>query len=176
MASALADCRRRSYFRGFFSNFSVTADGSKMVMDEGTFEYGVWATDIPSIVQGRLSNDGRIARASNNILASVSPDGGRLLFRRVVPATGQHTATQWMSVFGEDGTIQRLAGGELFQSLHRTQESLDLYRMSGPGKSQLLGSPPRPLVGVSVSQDLKRAVAFDRDYHADAWMYSVVRY
>jgi hypothetical protein len=86
------------------------------------------------------------------------------------------SATQWMSVFGEDGTIQQLAGGELFLSLHRTQESLDLYRLSGPGKSQLLGSPPRPLVGVSVSQDLKRAVAFDRDYHADAWMYSVVRY
>jgi len=40
----------------------------------------------------------------------------------------------------------------------------------------LLGSPSRPLVGVSVSKDLKRAVAFDRDYRADAWMYSVVRY
>ncbi|HET7374832.1 MAG TPA: protein kinase [Gemmatimonadaceae bacterium] len=302
-----------------FTNFSVTADGSNMVMDEGTLEYGVWATDIPSIVQGRLSSDGRIARASNNVLASVSPDGGRLLFRRVVPTTGQHTAvqfgvraygsdaetplaitgtpmrvrwvdsvtvsvvsrvgsavhlglmdvrtgalhdaltlsdstvsdaapvasgwawipathdrviveqsgkrrslpkpawyaginnvlsdpasarvfvwgfnratadtlgiaaialadgsaTQWMSVFGEDGTVQLLANGELFLSLHRAQESLDLYRISGPGKSQLLGSPPRPLVGVSVSQDLKRAVAFDRDYHADAWMYNVVRY
>ena len=300
-----------------FTNFSVTADGSKMVMDEGTLEYGVWATDIPSIVQGRLSNDSRIARASNNVLASISPDGGRLLFRRVVPTTGQHTgvqfgvraygsdaesplaingtplrarwidsvtvsvvsrvasrvqlalvdvrtgaasnvlsladstiadagpvsdgwawipssrdrviveqsgkrreipqpkwyrtigtllsdrerarvfvtgfnradtlgiaaidlangsATQWMSVFGEDGSIQLLTGGELFLSLHRTQESLDLYRISGPGRSQLLGSPARPLVGVSVSQNLERAVAFDRDYHADAWMYNVVRY
>ena len=302
-----------------FTNFSVTADGSKMVMDEGTLDYGVWATDLSSIVQGRLSNDGRIARASNNVLAVISPDGGRLLVRRVVPTTGQHTAvqfgvrpygsdaetplaingtpinvrwidsvtvsvasrveskvqlgvvdvrtgavsdalslpdstitaagpvdggwawiparrdrvivqqggkrrelpmpswyiainglvtdpaagrvfvngfnratgdslgiaainlatgayTQWMSVFGEDGVIQLVDGGDLFLALHRTQESLDLYRLSGPGKSQLLGSPPRPLVGVSVSRDLKRATAFDRDYHADAWMYSVVRY
>jgi hypothetical protein len=31
------------------------------------------------------------------------------------------------------------------------------------------------LVGVSASADLKRAVAFDRDYHADAWMYNVVK-
>src|SRR5512138_488107 len=77
------------------------------------------------------------------------------------------SSTQWMSVFAEDGAIQVLADGGLFLAAHRTQESLDLYRISGPGKSQLLGSPPRPLVGVSVSQDLKRAVAFDRDYHAD---------
>jgi hypothetical protein len=85
------------------------------------------------------------------------------------------SATQWASVFAEDGTIQLLSGSDLFLAMHRTQESLDLYRVSGPGKSQLLGSPPRPLVGVSTSADLKRAVAFDRDYHADAWMYNVVR-
>jgi hypothetical protein len=83
--------------------------------------------------------------------------------------------TQWASIFAEDGAIQLLAGGDLFLAMHRTQESLDLYRVSGPGKSQLLGSPPRPLVGVSASADLKRAVAFDRDYHADAWMYNVVK-
>ena len=302
-----------------FTNFSVTADGSKMVMDEGTLDYGVWAADLPAVIQGRLSNDGRIARASNNVLAVISPDGGRLLFRRVVPTTGQHTAvqfgvraygsdaetplaingtptrvrwvdsvtvsvvsrveskarlglldvrtgamsnvlpladstitdagpidggwawipstrdrviveqagkrreipmpswyafinaivpdptagrvfvtgfnratgdslgiaainlangatTQWMSIFGEDGNIQVLDGGDLFLALHRSQESLDLYRLSGPGKSQLLGTPPRPLVGVSVSRDLKRATAFDRDYHADAWMYAVTRF
>ena len=301
-----------------FTNVSVTADGSKMVMDEGTLEFGAWATDLASIAQGKLANEARIARASNNVTASVSPDGGRLLFRRVVPTTGQHTdvqysvrpyggdaetplaitgtalkarwadsvtvgvvsrvagavhmglvdvrtgavrndltltdstvvdaariaggwawippsrdrivvdqngkrreikqpawygglfsiisdtaagrvlitgfnratadtlgvaainladgsATQWASLFAEDGAIQLLSGGDVFLSMHRTQESLDLYRISGPGRSQLLGSPPRPLVGVSTSADLKRAVAFDRDYHADAWMYNVVR-
>jgi len=301
-----------------FTNVSVTADGSKMVMDEGTLEFGVGATDLPAIVQGKLADDARIARASNNVIATVSPDGGRLLFRRVVPTTGQHTAaqfavraygsdaetplpitgtvlrahwtdsvtvsvatrvagavhlslvdvrtgaarsdmaltdsgvvdaarvtggwawippsrdrivvdqggkrrevkqpvwygglfsilsdsaagrvfitgfnratsdtlgiaaitladgstTQWASVFAEDGAIQLLSGGDVFLAMHRTQETLDLLRISGPGKSQLLGSPPRPLVGVSVSGDLKHAVAFDREYHADAWMYNVVR-
>ena len=300
-----------------FTNFSITSDGSKMVMDEGTLEFGVWAADLSAVIQGRLSNDGRIARASNNVTATLSPDGGRLLLRRVVPTTGQHTAvqfavrpfggeaeaplsvagtvvrarwvdsvtiavvsrvsgtvhmglvdartgvsrndaaltdstiidaariaggwawipssrdrivvdqggkrreipqprwygglfnlvadsasgrifitgynratsdtlgiaaiditdgsaTQWMSVFAENGSVQVLADGGLFLAAHRTQESLDLYHITGPGKIQLLGSPPRPLVGVSVSGDLKRAVAFDRDYHADAWMYNVV--
>ena len=302
-----------------FTNFSVTADGSKMVMDEGTLEYGVWASDLTAVIQGRLSSEGRIARASNDVLATVSPDGSRLLVRRVVPTSGQHTAvqfavrpysgetetplaingtvlrarwidsvtvsvvsrmeskvrlglvdvrtgavsnalalndstipdagplgdgwawipptrdrvivqqagkareiaapswygsinalvsdpttarvfitgfnrgtfdtlgvsainvadgtaTQWISVFGEDGSIQLLDHGDVFLSLHRTQESLDLYRLSGPGKSQLLGSPSRPLVGVSVSRDLKRAAAFDREYHADAWLHDVVRF
>ncbi|HTI63544.1 MAG TPA: protein kinase [Gemmatimonadaceae bacterium] len=302
-----------------FTNVSVTADGSKMVMDEGTLDFGVWAADLQAIIQGKLANDSRIAHASNNVIAILSPDGGRLLFRRVVPTTGQHTAvqfairaygsdaetplaisgtalrahwadsvtiavasrvagavhmalmdartgavrndltltdssvydvarvangwawippsrdriiveqagkrreipqprwygslwsivpdsasgrvfitgfnratsdtlgvaainlsdgsfTQWMSVFAEDGAIQVLADGGVFLAAHRTQESLDLYHLTAPGKSQLLGSPSRPLVGVSVSKDLKRAVAFDRDYRADAWMYSVVRY
>ena len=301
-----------------FTNFSVTADGVKMVMDEGTLEYGVWATDLAAINQGRLSDGSRIARASNNVFAIMSPDGGRLLFRRVVPTTGQHTAVQyavrqygsdaeatlaingtplkvhwvdsvtvsvasrvdskvrlglldvrtgatsnvlaledstisdagalsdgwawipatrdrvvvnqagkrrefpqsswyaeilnlvtdpaagrvfvggfnratsdtvgitainvadgtatpWASFFAEDGHMQLLDHGELFLALNRTQESLDLYRLTGPGKSQLIGQPSRSLVGVSVSSDLKRATAFNQDYHADAWMYNVVK-
>ncbi len=302
-----------------FTNFSVTADGSKMVMDEGTLEYGVWTADLASIVKKPLSNEGRIARASNDLQAAVSPDGGRLLVRRVVPTTGQHTAvqfgvrqygseaetplaisgtpigarwidsvtvavasrveskvhlgvidvrsgavsnalalgdstitnadalgdgwawipathdrvivqqagkrreiaaptwysgigilvsdpaagrlfiggfnrttgdtlgiaainladgssTQWMSAFGEDGDLQLLDHGDVLLALHRTQSSVDLYRLSGPGKSQFLGTPSRPLIGVTASRDLKRATAFDREYHADAWMHSVVRY
>ena len=302
-----------------FTNFSITADGLKLVMDEGTLEFGVWATDFASVIQGKLTSDARVARASNSIAAFLSPDGGRLLFRRVVPTTGQHTAvqfavrpfgadaevplavsgtalrahwvdsvtisvtsrgggaahislmdartgavrndlaltdstisdaarvpngwawipssrdriiveqagkrheipqprwygglfsivpdsasgrvfvtgfnratsdtlgvasvnlsdgssTQWMSIFAEDGNIQVLADGSIFLAAHRTQESLALYHITSPDKAQLLGSPPRPLVGVSVSGDLKRAVAFDRDYHADAWMYNVVKY
>ena len=53
---------------------------------------------------------------------------------------------------------------------------MELYRLSGPGKSQLLGSPSRPLSGVSVSRDLRRATAFDREYQADAWIHTVVKF
>ena len=79
-------------------------------------------------------------------------------------------------MFAEDGAIQLLDRGEVFLSAHRTQASVDLYRLSGPGKSQLLGSPSRPWSGVSVSRDLKRAAAFDREYQADAWLHAVVRF
>ena len=40
---------------------------------------------------------------------------------------------------------------------------------------QPLGSPDVPLFQVSVSADLKRATAVQRNYNADAWMYSVVK-
>jgi hypothetical protein len=304
---------------GLFTNVSVTADGSKMVMDEGTLDYSVWTVGFGELLQGKLADNARIARASNRVLAHVSPDGGRLLFARVVPTGGGHTAesfavrpfaggaetplaatgtplnaswvdsvtvkvvsravsglhlalvdvrtgaqrngldlpdstlagagpladgwawipasrdriviesagkrrevpqpawysgifsivtdpaagrafflgfnratgdslglgaldvaagtaTQWASAFAETGTIQLLDGGAVFLSVNKTEESLDFYRVTGPGAMQRLGSPARPLFGVSVSGDLKRATAVERDYRADAWMYSVVRY
>ena len=86
------------------------------------------------------------------------------------------TTTQWMSAFGETGSLQLLDGGPVFVSISKTEDSLELYRVTGPGAAQRLGSPARPLLGVSVSADFKRATAVERDYHADAWMYNVVRY
>jgi hypothetical protein len=85
------------------------------------------------------------------------------------------SSKQWGAVFAEDGFVQPLAGGELLFGVHRTEETLDLYRLSGPGRMQLIATPAHPLLGVSVSADLKRAVAFQRDYNADAWMYDVVK-
>jgi hypothetical protein len=40
---------------------------------------------------------------------------------------------------------------------------------------QPLGAPALPLYAISVSADLKRAVAVQRAYNADAWMYNVVK-
>ena len=47
-----------------------------------------------------------------------------------------------------------------------------VVRFDVPG----VGGSPRPLLGISVSGDLKRATATERAYQADAWMYEVVRY
>jgi hypothetical protein len=289
-----------------------------MVMDMGTIEYSLWATSFADLAAGKLPADTRIAHASNAIGARLSPDGARMIIRRVVPTTGEHTAarfsvrpfdggaetpltapgtplsfdwvdsvtvraisqtgasvhlalvdvrtgaqtqafdvpdstlvdaepvgggwawipsgrdrviveqggkqrtiampgwflginrvlpdaagthvfvlgfnrgttdtlgvaqvdladgssTQWGAVFAEDGYMQPLSGGDLLFAVHRTEETMELYRLSGPGRMQLLATPAHPLLGVSVSGDLKRAVAFQRDYNADAWMYDVVK-
>jgi len=51
-----------------------------------------------------------------------------------------------------------------------------LLRIAAPGQLQRIGGSPRPLLGITVSSDLKRATAIERDYRADAWMYDVVRF
>jgi hypothetical protein len=74
---------------GVFSNFSLTADGGEMVMDEGILDYSVWALPLDDLLHGRYSDDQRITHASSSVSAVVSPDGGRLLFRRLVPTGGR---------------------------------------------------------------------------------------
>jgi hypothetical protein len=44
-----------------------------------------------------------------------------------------------------------------------------------PLRLELLGTVPRPVAGISVSRDLKRATVLVRDYHGDAWMSKVAR-
>ncbi len=305
---------------GIFTNVSVTADGSKMVMDQGTLDYGLWTATGQELFQGRLTEPNRVAHASNSVVGWVSPNGARLLIRRVVPTTGDHTEarystrpfdgtaetplpsvgaikratwsdstsiatisltqqgqshfavvdvrtgtqrdgfdvpdsvvtdaapvpngwawipvtrdglsieqngtrrtvplpdwygqifqvipdpahgrvfvvgwnrstadslgvsavslsngkfTRWATAFAEDGSISLLDGGAVFFAVHRTEDAFDLYRVTGPGAMRKIASPPIPLFGVSVSADLKRATAVERNYNADAWMYNVVKH
>ncbi|HTY05656.1 MAG TPA: hypothetical protein VMC86_03985, partial [Gemmatimonadales bacterium] len=60
----------------------------------------------------------------------------------------------------------------------KSQEMLGeyhLYRLRGPGRVESLGAVPRELYGFSVSADLRHAAVATRDYHADAWLYRVIR-
>ena len=75
---------------GLFTNFSLTSDGAGMVMDEGTFDFNVYALDMADVVAGRVSESHRVAQASNPVDATVSPDGARLLLQRRVPIGGGH--------------------------------------------------------------------------------------
>ena len=303
---------------GMFTNVSVTADGARMVMDQGTLDFSVWTATLPHLIAGQLGPT-PIARASSSLLAAISPNGQRLLVQRVVPTSGEHTearfsirtydggvesplrtsgtirdaswvdstsvstiqtgaqgrvhlglvdvtsgaerdpldlsdssiadatpipggwayipvtgdglvlhtggtqrtvplpgwfsrfmqvvadpahgrlfvtgfnrttndtvgvaaldvstgaVTKWGEVFGEFGWISLLDGGAVLLAVHRTGDRLDLHKLTGPGAMQSLGSPAVPLLWGSVSADLKRATAIQRDYNADAWMYTVVK-
>ncbi|MGH7621813.1 MAG: protein kinase domain-containing protein, partial [Gemmatimonadaceae bacterium] len=75
---------------GLFTNFSLTSDGAGMVMDEGTFDFSVYALDMADVIAGRYPEARRVARASNPVNASISPDGSRLLVQRRVPTSGGH--------------------------------------------------------------------------------------
>jgi hypothetical protein len=88
---------------GLFTSFTLTADGSGMVMDEGTYDFSVWALGMADALSGRYPDDKRIAHASSPVNAFVSPDGARLLVRRNVPTGGGHAELRY--------SIMPFAGG-----------------------------------------------------------------
>ena len=95
--------RQDTMTHGVFTAFSLTGDGSKMVMDEGTFEHGVWAVPLADAIKGALPDERRVARASTSVVAIVSPDGSRLLVRRLMPTAGGHSETHYSLMPFEGG-------------------------------------------------------------------------
>jgi hypothetical protein len=117
---------------------------------------------------------------------SASPDGRALAFTSwnattddtlrvdVVPAAGG-ASTPWLSMFAETGGVTVLPDGSVLLTLFPTEQAAALYRLRGPGQVERLGAIPRPVEGVEVSQDLRRATVNALDYHGDVWLSKVVR-
>jgi hypothetical protein len=102
--------RQDTMFTGLFTNFSLTADGAGMVMDEGTYDFSIWALDLPSVLKGIYPEDRRVAHASSPVIAFISPDGARLLLRRTVPI-GANRVEQRYSVMPFAGGSESALGG-----------------------------------------------------------------
>ncbi|HEY8793322.1 MAG TPA: protein kinase [Gemmatimonadaceae bacterium] len=309
--------RQDTMATGLFTNFSLTSDGAGLVMDEGTFDFSVWALDMANVLKGQYPDDRRVAHASSPVSATLSSDGARLLVRRNVPtggghaevhysimpfaggsetplggtgrpvrafwtdsvwvaiarqtSTGLHLAeidvrtnatrneldlpdsvvsgatalpdgwawipaagdkivvrragttkefqkpawyaflfgvnvdpsghrvfyigndkattdslgvgaltlddgamTQWSSMPAEFEYVIPMPDGSAFLGISQSQDALSLFKLTGPGKIQSLGPSPRPVRGVYVSGDMKRAAVTERDYRADAWMSKVI--
>jgi len=309
--------RQDTLLSGNFNNFSVTADGSTLVVDDGKSEYNLWALGFPAALAGKFTDADRRARSSTQIFSSLSPDGGRILIARdvasssgqaerrytvqpfaggsetplnvpagtrvskwidsvtvefgnqtdggsrvnlmdvrtgaisrtvdlpdslvrdVVPlpdgwawvpassdrlvvrrgdttteiaklawfttiymldvdAAGQRllmvgwgrtqdtlgvavvpvdggTPVMWARSFAERGPARFLDDGSILFQPWDTPESIVLYKVTAPEKMQRLGKVPRSVAGVNLSDDLKRAIVLEADYHGDAFMSRVVR-
>jgi hypothetical protein len=102
--------RQDTMITALFTNFSLTADGAGMVMDEGTYDFNVWALDFPSVLKGSYPDDRRVAHASSPVNASLSPDGARLLVRRAVPIGGNRVEQRY-SVMPFSGGSEAALGG-----------------------------------------------------------------
>ncbi|MEO8140120.1 MAG: protein kinase, partial [Gemmatimonadota bacterium] len=79
--------RQDTLLSGSFNNFSVTADGATLVIDDGTSDFQLWATDLADAVQNKLPENRRLLRASTRVGAQLSPDGQRLLLSRTLPSS-----------------------------------------------------------------------------------------
>ncbi|MEP7064783.1 MAG: serine/threonine-protein kinase [Gemmatimonadota bacterium] len=82
--------RQDTMVTALFTNFSITADGAGMVMDEGTYDFSIWDLDLGSLLKGSYPSERRVANSSSPLNASISPDGSRLLVRREIPIGGGH--------------------------------------------------------------------------------------
>ena len=84
-ATGKLSTRQDTMALGLFTAFSLTSDGGTMVIDQGTYDHAVFALPLDSALAGRFPEERRIARASNQVIGSLSPDGARVLVRRAVP-------------------------------------------------------------------------------------------
>jgi hypothetical protein len=122
---------------------------------------GIFGLDVDPTGQ-RLLMIGWNAGSNDSLgLATVPVDGG-------VPV-------MWARSYAEGGEAGFLADGSVLFEPSPTQESVALLQVRGPGDIRALGIVPRPVAGVRVSADLKRALVIERRYHGDAWMSRIVR-
>jgi eukaryotic-like serine/threonine-protein kinase len=79
--------RQDTLLSGNFNNFSVTADGSTLVVDDGTQDYSLWALRLTDVLKGRFDESQRLVKTSTRVGAQLSPDGDRLLLARTLPSS-----------------------------------------------------------------------------------------
>ncbi len=76
-------------YTGVPTGFSVNADGSAMVVDEGTTEYSTWALSMAELKSGVFPERAKVASATSPIGLGLSPDGSTLiLYKSPNGATG----------------------------------------------------------------------------------------
>jgi hypothetical protein len=102
--------RADTLFSGAFNGFTVTADGSALVINDGTYENSVWALDLADALRGRFPEVRRLLRTSSRIGAEVSPDGARLLVRRTLPSSPGRSEVRLSTMPFDGGAETPLAG------------------------------------------------------------------
>jgi Tol biopolymer transport system component len=98
---------------GNFNNFSITADGTRLVIDNGAPDFSLWALGVPNAVKGKFADAERRLTTSTFIESSLSPDGSRLLLARTV-ATGGGEADRRYALLpfaGGSETALNIPGG-----------------------------------------------------------------
>jgi len=100
--------RQDTLLSGLFNNFSVTADGGTLVIDDGTSDDELWAVSLADGLAGKFTPDKSRLRSSTRILAGISPDGGRVLLGRTLPSTTGQSEVRYSVMPFEGGAETQL--------------------------------------------------------------------
>jgi hypothetical protein len=77
--------RQDTLLSGNFNNFSVTADGGTLVIDDGAPDFSLWTLDLAEALKGKFPDARRRFTTSTLVNAEISPDGSQVLLSRRVP-------------------------------------------------------------------------------------------
>jgi hypothetical protein len=121
-------------YSGRFTNLSVTADGTQMTVDDGSYSFSVIAASLADLIKGTLPNAPPLMQASNRVLAIVSPDGGRLLMRRSVPTpAGGDEVRVSVAPFGGGTETVVSATGRVVSARWVDSVTVGIYSITGAG-------------------------------------------
>ena len=121
-------------YSGRFTNLSVTADGTQMTVDDGSYSFSVIAANLTDVLNGTLPNAPPLMQASNRVLALVSPDGGRLLMRRSVPTPkGGDEVRVSVAPFGGGSETAVSPTGRVVSARWVDSVTVAIYSMTGAG-------------------------------------------
>ena len=125
-------------YYGTFTGLSVTADGTRMVVDDGSFSFSAMTAALPAMLKGSFPAGPPLLSASSRVMAQVSTDGARLLLVRTIPAANGMTETRLSVSPWEGGTETPVTvPGRLTLGRWSDSVTLDLA-VQRPGGTRLL--------------------------------------
>ena len=123
--------RQDTVYSGRFSNVSVTSDGSQFLVDDGSYSFSAITVGFGDLMASRFPSGAPLLQATTPVAAWVSPDGSRLLLRRVMPgASGSSENRFSVTPYGGGNEVALAPGGNVV-----AMEWLDSVRVHGATRS-----------------------------------------
>jgi hypothetical protein len=92
-------------YSGPLTSFDVTADGGRLVVDEGISQTSVFALSLADALRGVFSSTKPLLSTSAPLMAWLFPDGKRLLIRRDTKGESG-VGGPWLSTVAADGGVE----------------------------------------------------------------------
>ena len=160
--------RQDTLLSGRFNNFSVTADGQTLVIDDPVSEQKLWAVTLPEALADRYPENRRLVQSSTQISAQLSPDGQRVLLSRTLPTSSGGTEERYFLIPFDGGAEAPVNLPRELWSVRWDDSVTLVYRLPTPG-GQRVGVLDVRNGPLSAGLDLPDSVAQDMTRVPGGW-------